>query len=147
MTQEWPGTPVSPPAAVPGPAAPRQAPRRQAMPQIRFADDRDAMIRTVIGEADNQPDEGQTAVAAVINNRARQRGLPASQVVLEWNQFEPWGTAASASSLMAIQPNDPRYIRASAAVDQALAGADPTGGADHFYAPRAQAALVPALKQ
>jgi hypothetical protein len=144
MTQEWPGTPVSQPspsAPAPRSAAPARQPRREPVRPVRFSDDRDAMVRTVIGEAANQGLDGQTAVAAVINNRSRQRGLPASQVVLERNQFEPWGTTESAQGLMAIAPTDPRYIQASAAVDRALSGMDPTGGADHFYAPRAQSAL------
>lgn len=128
---------ASPP---PRPAAPRRAPAPAARP-ISFTDDRDAMIRTVIGEAGNQGPDGQTAVAAVIANRARQNGRPAREVVLERNQFEPWGNAATAQRLMSVPADDPRYIQAAAAVDRAMAGDDPTGGADHFFAPRAQAAL------
>lgn len=122
-------------------AAPRTAARQAARPQVRFADDRDALIRTVIGEAQAEPPEGQAAVAAVILNRARQRGMTPSQVVLETNQFEPWGNPKTASRLAGISPNDPLYQSAAAQVDRALSGYDPTGGADHFYAPVAQQAL------
>lgn len=116
----------------------RQAPAR---PQIRFADDRDALIRTVIGESGAEPPEGQRAVAAVVLNRARNRGMTPQQIVLERNQFEPWGNPDTARRLSGISPNDPAYVRAAAQVDLALAGDDPTGGADHFFAPKAQAAL------
>lgn len=122
-------------------AAPRAAARQASRPQVRFADDRDALIRTVIGEAQAEPPEGQAAVAAVILNRARQRGMTPSQVVLEANQFEPWGNPKTASRLAGISPNDPLYQSAAAQVDRALSGYDPTGGADHFYAPVAQQAL------
>lgn len=122
-------------------SAPRAAARQAARPQVRFSDDRDALIRTVIGEAQAEPPEGQAAVAAVILNRARQRGMTPSQVVLEANQFEPWGNPQTASRLSGISPSDPLYQAAAAQVDRALGGYDPTGGADHFYAPIAQQAL------
>lgn len=117
------------------------ATRQQARPQVRFSDDRDALIRTVIGEAQAEPPEGQAAVAAVILNRARQRGMTPQQIVLETNQFEPWGNPATAARLSGISPNDPLYQSAAAQVDRALGGYDPTNGADHFYAPAAQQAL------
>lgn len=117
------------------------APRRTPSPRLQFADDRDALIRTVIGEAANQGPQGMQAVAAVALNRSRSRGQTPTEVVLAPNQFEPWGTAASANRLMSIRPDAPEYIAAAQAVDAALAGNDPTNGADHFYAPRAQAAL------
>lgn len=120
---------------------PRRRVQRTPMPQIRFTDDRDALIRTVAGEAANQPDDGQVAVASVALNRARNRGKTPTEIVLERNQFEPWGNAETAARLMSLTPDNPQYKRAAAAVDRALAGEDPTGGASHFYAPRAQAAL------
>ena len=113
----------------------QQQPRR---PQIRFADDDDAIIRTVIGEARGEDARGRQAVAAVIRNRARARGKTPAEVVLEQNQFEPWGNPETASNLMAIQPTDPLYQEIA---QQIASGEDPTGGASHFYAPKAQAAL------
>lgn len=127
---------------VSGPSPVQQQPRapRQRQ-QIRFADDRDAIARTILGEAANQDEVGRLAVASVIANRSRGRGLTPSQVVLERNQFEPWGNPETASRLMSIPTTDPQYQAALALTDRALAGEDPTGGASHFYAPRAQAAL------
>lgn len=134
----WASAPVVQPAPQTRPAQ-RQTPRRAPRPQ--FADDRDALIRTVIGEAANQGPQGMQAVAAVALNRSRSRGQTPTEVVLAPNQFEPWGTAASVNRLMSIRPDAPEYRAAAQAVDAALAGNDPTNGADHFYAPRAQAAL------
>lgn len=125
-------------------AAPRQQARRQprpSMPQIRFADDRDAIIRTVLGEAGSEPEVGRQAVAAVIQNRARTRGLTPAQVVLERNQFEPWGNPETASRLMSYTPDSPEYQEVARQIDAVLQGYDPTGGASHFYSPSAQAAL------
>lgn len=119
----------------------RAVPSPRSRPQINFADDIDALTRTVIGEAGNQGPDGQRAVAAVALNRARQRNMTPTQVVLELNQFEPWGNPATARRLLAISPSDPRYAAARREVESAMAGNDPTGGADHFYAPKAQAAL------
>lgn len=138
----WDADPVV--GGAPAPVAqPRQRtaqPRRQPAqrPRVQFADDRDAGIRTLIGEADGQPEVGVQAVAGVIRNRAASRGQSIQDVVTAPYQFEPWGTSESAQRLMSIQPNDPRYIRAAAAWDS---GVDPTGGADHFYAPGLQAKL------
>lgn len=104
---------------------------------------RDLMIRTVIGEAANQSPEGQQAVAAVIMNRANQSGMDVPGVVFARNQFEPWGNAKTRSYLEGIDPNDPKYQRVAANIAPFLSGevGDPTNGATHFYAPRAQAAL------
>lgn len=113
--------------------------QRRAQPQFR--DDVDAVARTLIGEAGNQGDQGMLAVGGVIANRARQRGLSPSQVVLQPSQFEPWGNPETTQRLMAIDPNSPEYQRASAIAQRALDGEDVTGGASHFYAPKAQAAL------
>src|SRR5687768_1087408 len=97
---------------------------------------RDFLVRTVIGEAANEPLDGQTAVAATVINRAKAGrfcGRTIRQVVLAPNQFEPWQTRRS--ELLSYREDDPAYLRASAAVDRALAGDDPTRGATHFLNP------------
>lgn len=107
---------------------------------------RDLAIRTIYGEAANEPDEGQAAVAAVIKNRmqaGRYGGDSIPGVVLAKNQFEPWGNTDARSRMMALKQDDPRYQKIGGIVDQMFGGQmeDPTGGATHFVAPAAQAAL------
>jgi hypothetical protein len=101
--------------------------------------DRDLMIRTVIGEANG--DASAPAVAHVILNRARNNGQSVKDVVLAKGQFEPWSTRSS--ELLSYAPTDPAYKKAAQIVDAASTGAipDPTNGATKFYAPKAQAAL------
>src|SRR5688500_17809823 len=96
----------------------------------------DFLVRTVIGEAANEPLDGQTAVAAVVLNRAkagRYGGRTIRQVVLKPNAFEPWSTRRS--ELLSYLEDDPAYRTASAAVDRAQEGVDPTRGATHFVNP------------
>lgn len=97
-------------------------------------EERDLMVRTVVGEADDQGDAGQAAVAHVIMNRLRsgRHGSDIPGVVLAPKQFEPWQTRAR--YLMGIDPQSKTYQRAAAVVDQVANGdyADPTGGATHF---------------
>jgi hypothetical protein len=104
---------------------------------------RDLVIRTVLGEAANEPDEGQAAVAAVIRNRALSGrfGNSIPEVILKRHQFEPWSTQAGRSRMYSYAPESDDYKRASAAVDSAFGGNDPTSGATHFFSPTAQAAL------
>lgn len=140
MSDWWTGAPVVSPAPSPRSVARQPQARRQAAP-IRFANDQDALARTLLGEAGNQDDVGMLAVGGTVVNRARARGLTPSQVVLEPNQFEPWGNPQTTQRLLSVSPNSPDYQRAYQIAGRALAGEDPTGGADHFYAPKAQAAL------
>lgn len=113
----------------------------QSRRPIQFRDDTDAVARTLLGEAGNQGEQGMLAVGGVIANRARQRGLSPSQVVLQRNQFEPWGNPETTQRLLGISADSPEYQQAYAIAQRALGGEDVTGGASHFYAPRAQAAL------
>ena len=94
--------------------------------------DRDYMIRTIIGEAADQPDVGQAAVASVILNRARKSGERPEAVVLAPHQFEPWDTRAA--ELRAISPKSPLYQKVGTIVDRVANGdiPDPTSGATHF---------------
>lgn len=97
-------------------------------------DERDLMVRTVLGEAADQGDDGQAAVAHVIMNRLRsgRHGSDVPGVVLAPKQFEPWQTRPR--ELMGIDPKSKAYQRAVAVVDRVAGGEqdDPTGGATHF---------------
>jgi hypothetical protein len=96
-------------------------------------EDRDLLIRTVIGEAANQPALGQRAVAHVVLNRLNRGGYGASvpDVLFKPKQFEPWNTRRS--ELLSYAETDPHYQRAARQVDAVLGGAeDPTNGATHF---------------
>jgi hypothetical protein len=117
------------------------------MPDISSAD-RDAIVRTVIGEAATEPPEGQAGVAHVILNRLNSGnwGSSARNIVFAPGEFEPWSTRRR--ELLAISPKSPQYQQAAQIVDGVLAGkiSDPTGGADHFLNPatvRARTGTVP----
>ncbi len=100
----------------------------------------DAALRdaaaTVWKEAGDQGPEGWKAVAGVIKNRADQSGQSLSQVVRAPYQFEPWQTKRK--EMEAFGPSHPDYKKIVDTIRPVLAGeaADPTGGADHFYAPK-----------
>lgn len=103
--------------------------------------DRDIAIRTMYGE-----DPGQSAlgVANVMRRRAidgNYGGNTLSQVAMAKGQFEPWARPDAKARMMGLSPDSPTYQRLGQTLDQAYAGDDPTGGATHFYAPKAQAAL------
>jgi spore germination cell wall hydrolase CwlJ-like protein len=111
--------------------------------------DRDNMIRTIYGEAGNEPTKGQLAVAAVIRNRAVDGGYGGNTptaVVHAPNQFEPWNGGPATARMQALSPNDPKYAAISKVVDAAYGSGgrepeDPTEGKTMFYSPGAQAAL------
>lgn len=143
------GSESAPAAASAAPAPPAAGPQRPAG-GIRTGagvavpanlDDADILARTLIGEASNQGEEGQRAVAHVIRNRMQQTGAGVRDVVLAPNQFEPWG--ARRDELLGIATTDPRYITARNVAQAALDGQsqDPTGGATHFLNPDLQRQL------
>lgn len=96
--------------------------------------ERDLITRTVIGEAGDQPPEGQAAVAHVILNRLNSKkfGDSVARVIFQPNAFEPWSTRAG--ELVRIPRNSEPYKAVSALVDAVEKGdvPDPTGGATHF---------------
>src|SRR5882672_8290845 len=106
------------------------------MPDISPSD-RDLLIRTVIGEADDQPPLGQAAVSHVALNRlaSGKYGDSLNSVLLQRNAFEPWSTRAR--ELIAIRPNSVRYQKVAGVVDDVLSGKidDPTNGAQFFLQP------------
>jgi spore germination cell wall hydrolase CwlJ-like protein len=113
--------------------------------------DRDAMIKTIVGEAGGEPALGQAAVAHVILNRAALGGYGPNQSIQSvaeapnkpgssFHQFSVWnapGMADYSKITHTITPADPQYQAIGKIVDQVYSGAipDPTGGATHYYAP------------
>jgi hypothetical protein len=122
------------------------------VPRAGFADggeapsDDELAIRTMLSEAGRgrrgeiNPEEA-LGVGAVIANRARSRGLSPGDVVLQRGQFEPWATPGSPNDPMKWDASSPEYKQMAEYWNRAKSGEDPTGGASHFYAPAAQAAL------
>lgn len=106
----------------------------------QWHDDTDAVVRTVWGEARSDPDS-QAGVASVILNRSKLTGKRPREVVTAQGQFEPWGNPQTRQQLEALDPRSPEYQDILGRISPALNGEDVTGGATHFYAPRAQAAL------
>jgi len=101
------------------------------------AQDRDYMIRTIVFEADGEPQEGKIAVAYVILNRVKSGGWGTSikDVVTSPWQFEPWMTKREA--MEKLSPEDPSYRNAAQIADAVFAGQmpDPTAGATYFLNP------------
>ncbi|MCV9940900.1 cell wall hydrolase [Boseaceae bacterium BT-24-1] len=112
----------------------------RALGMVQHPQDINAIIRTVYGEAAGESPEGKRAVASVIKNRAAESGMTPSDVVTAKGQFEPWMTEAGQSRMMNMGPG--KFQQTAKELDSVFRNLDdPTGGATHFYAPKAQASL------
>lgn len=108
-------------------------------------DDRDLLIRTVLGEALGEDAVGQAAVAHVIVNRSMDErwdetigDVATSKNKDGYYQFSAWNTdGKEGNAAVMIDAKDPRYLAAAAVVDKVLSGEtpDPTGGAVYYVAP------------
>lgn len=103
----------------------------------------DYITRTIAAETSGKSPEETQAIASVILNRINsgQYGSSPEAVLFAKRQFEPWMNPAGANYPMKISPTSQRYLDAQAALEAALAGEDITGGATHFWGPKAQEAL------
>jgi len=96
---------------------------------VRVTDEEmDLLARAVYSEARGEPFQGQVAVAAVILNRVRHPEFPSS---INGVIFEPWAFTAVNDGQFWLTPNQTAY----AAVQEALAGNDPSNGAIFYYNP------------
>lgn len=107
--------------------------------------DIEIMIRTIAGEARNQPPIGQQAVAHVILNRyaaaashgtGQRWGSTIAEICLKRRQFSCWNDDDPNRDLIArIHPDNPVYKQARAAMLEAYRNllTDPTLGADHYH--------------
>ncbi|CAM5792879.1 MULTISPECIES: spore cortex-lytic enzyme [Brevibacillus] len=116
---------VEPAPAAPAPSAPKNTSYRS-----KGITDNDIrlMANAVHGEARGEPYVGQVAVAAVILNRTRNPAFPNSPAGVI---FEPRAFTAVADGQIWLTPNE----TAKKAVQDALNGWDPTGGAIYYFNP------------
>lgn len=104
--------------------------------------ERDLYIRTIIGEAGNQPAQGQAAVAHVIQNRLNSGkwGGSYNSVILAPKQFSLWNPGDPAGIMAkGVSEDSPQYQRVAQIVDDVTSGKtpDPTSGALNYYNPKA----------
>jgi peptidoglycan hydrolase-like protein with peptidoglycan-binding domain len=102
--------------------------------------DLDAVVRTMLGEAAGEGDEGLAAVAHVLINRL-DRGYAGSlyDVAHAPKQFSAWNSGGmGGNDLVDLSTDDPRYQEALAIAEQVLNGQreDVTGGAVNYFAPK-----------
>lgn len=86
------------------------------------------LANAVYGEARGEPYVGQVAIAAVILNRTRNPNFPDTPAAVI---FEPRAFTAVADGQIWLTPNE----KAKRAVQDALNGWDPTGGAIYYFNP------------
>jgi spore germination cell wall hydrolase CwlJ-like protein len=100
---------------------------------------RDAIIKTIYGEARGEPEKGMRAVAHVIKNRTADYRWPKDpeEVVKQRLQFSSWNTNdPNYAKIQALSPNNTFYQTIGHIVDEVWAGeADLTKGAVYYYAP------------
>lgn len=91
-------------------------------------EDLEYLARIIHGEARGEPFRGQVAVGAVVINRVHDARFPNTirEVIMARNQF-----TAVTDGQFYLEPSDTSFRAAR----EALAGADPTGGALYFYNP------------
>lgn len=92
-----------------------------------------AIIDTLIAEAAGQGEESMRRVAETILNRSAIRNLTPEQVVTQANQYT--GYSNPGPGAVRSQNNPAVRALAEAAWRTAMEPGDPTGGADHYYAP------------
>jgi len=86
------------------------------------------LANAVYGESRGEPYIGQVAVAAVVLNRLKSETFPNS---ISGVIFEPRAFTAVADGQIWMEPND----TAKKAVQDAINGWDPTGGATYYFNP------------
>lgn len=98
-----------------------------------MADIPKSVIDVLIAEAVGEGPEGMRRVAETILNRAAVRGLSPEQVVTQKHQYAGYSKPGPAARR--AQDDPATRADAEAAFRLALEPGDPTGGADHYFAP------------
>ena len=137
MIEKFP-SPGSAPGAAPAGQGSSSAPSSAPV----SGDARDLAIRTIYGEAGGESPQGQAGVAAVLKNRlaSGQYGKDMSSVITAPKQFSLWNAGDPAGdTARKLDPSSPAYQKIGSIYDGVMSGqiSDPTGGADHYYNPKA----------
>lgn len=112
------------------------------------AREKDMAVRTLYGEAGDEPRIGQIAVAYVIRNRtmypADIYGGKVEGVIKKPYAFEPWLHEHTRAYMQRLPRNSIVYRDLSVIVERVFSGelADPTHGATHFLSPAGQIKLA-----
>lgn len=111
------------------------------------AHEKDLAVRTLYGEAGDEPRIGQIAVAHVIRNRTFYGdvyGSTVERVVRKPYAFEPWLHESTRAYMQRLPRNSATYRELAGIVERVFSGelADPTNGATHFFSPIGQAKLA-----
>jgi hypothetical protein len=131
------GTAIAPPAGAVNPFVGKNLPDG-------VSPDEDQLVRTVYGEAGNQPLAGQQAVAHVIKTRMGLAGQGVQDTVFAPNQFEAWADPKNRPRMEALDPTSSAYQTIlNGVVRPVMSGKaqDPTGGATNFVNPVLQKQL------
>ncbi|MGC5327052.1 spore cortex-lytic enzyme [Brevibacillus sp. SYSU BS000544] len=113
----------------PGATGTRTAPKKNVKHTVKIAsNDLKIMANAVYGEARGEPYIGQVAIAAVILNRTHHPSFPKTPAGVI---FEPRAFTAVADGQIWLTPN----AKAKKAVQDAMKGWDPTGGAIYYFNP------------
>jgi peptidoglycan hydrolase-like protein with peptidoglycan-binding domain len=113
--------------------------------------DIDAVVRTMLGEAAGEGDDGLAAIAHVAANRFDRGtyGKTLYDVVHAPKQFSAWNNASiGGNSLVNVSADDPRYQQARAIAEEVLNGqrADNTNGAVNYFAPKGMTGKLGTVK-
>ncbi len=101
------------------------------MPELRFnptEEELELLARTVYSEARGEDFKGQIAVAAVVLNRLESKEFPDDiyEIIFQPNAF-----TAIRDGQFWLEPDESSFL----AVEEALKGEDPSGGALYYYNP------------
>ena len=69
----------------------------------------DLLVRTIYGEAANEPPEGWQGIAATAINRAKKSGKSISDELLAPNQYQAWQNPELKQRMTELSPSDPKY--------------------------------------
>lgn len=101
-------------------------------------DERDIVIKTLMGEGLGEGLTGMTAIAETIRNRAAMKGITPAVVVMQPKQYSFWNDPAKAGAWIDKYGTGDAYQMAGHAYEQAFnEGSQLTDGATHYLNPKA----------